>query len=221
LRAIEPDPRLANFLRDTISSSSLEIDQSAFEEAVLAEASRSGPARNRKNFLMCHNRSGWLIAAGWIAADFSNMASVCCNFETEWLSNSTNSGRDWRIGSRSFEYNPRRSPDVIAVSVTSSVCIPVRRDSVPNESPGPSLTTLSCSRESIKQSNAVRIALSISLRTNGSSSSFLRYETGRGDSLKCTGHWGNHPKNAHPNITKPGTRRIDLAEGVSSRAAKG
>jgi trans-aconitate methyltransferase len=38
LRAIEPDSRLANFLRDTISSSSLEIDQSAFEEAVLPEA---------------------------------------------------------------------------------------------------------------------------------------------------------------------------------------
>jgi SAM-dependent methyltransferase len=38
LLAIEPDPRLAAFLRDTISSSSLEIKQDAFEEAVLSEA---------------------------------------------------------------------------------------------------------------------------------------------------------------------------------------
>jgi hypothetical protein len=51
--------------------------------------------------------------------------------------------RDWRIGSRSFEFNPRSSPDVDEVRVTSSVCIPVRRDSAPNESPGPSLPTLS------------------------------------------------------------------------------
>jgi hypothetical protein len=76
------------------------------------------------------------------------MARNCCNFETEWLSNSTNSGRDWRIGSRSFEYNPRRSPDVSEVRVTSSVCVPVRSDSIPNESPGPSFPTFSFLRSS-------------------------------------------------------------------------
>jgi trans-aconitate methyltransferase len=38
LRAIEPDPRLAAFLQETIGSSSLEIDQAAFEEAILPEA---------------------------------------------------------------------------------------------------------------------------------------------------------------------------------------
>jgi SAM-dependent methyltransferase len=38
LRAIEPDPRLANFLRETIETSSLEIDQVSFDEAVLPEA---------------------------------------------------------------------------------------------------------------------------------------------------------------------------------------
>jgi SAM-dependent methyltransferase len=38
LLAIEPDPRLAAFLRDTISSSSLEIKQVSFEEAILPEA---------------------------------------------------------------------------------------------------------------------------------------------------------------------------------------
>jgi SAM-dependent methyltransferase len=35
LRAIEPDPRLAAYLRETISASALEIDQNSFEEAVL------------------------------------------------------------------------------------------------------------------------------------------------------------------------------------------
>ena len=38
LRAIEPDPRLATFLQETIGSSSLEIDHAAFEEAILPEA---------------------------------------------------------------------------------------------------------------------------------------------------------------------------------------
>jgi SAM-dependent methyltransferase len=37
LRAIEPDPRLATFLRETIETGSLEIDQVAFDEAMLPE----------------------------------------------------------------------------------------------------------------------------------------------------------------------------------------
>jgi SAM-dependent methyltransferase len=39
LRAIEPDPRLATFLRETIDAGNLEIDQTSFEEAILPEAS--------------------------------------------------------------------------------------------------------------------------------------------------------------------------------------
>lgn len=38
-RAIEPDPRLAAFLRQTVPHSSLQIDQSTFEDADLAPAS--------------------------------------------------------------------------------------------------------------------------------------------------------------------------------------
>ena len=38
LRAIEPDPRLAAFLRETIPTSSLEIDLRSFEEAVIPAA---------------------------------------------------------------------------------------------------------------------------------------------------------------------------------------
>jgi trans-aconitate methyltransferase len=38
LRAIEPDPRLATFLRETSETESLEIDQASFDEAVLPEA---------------------------------------------------------------------------------------------------------------------------------------------------------------------------------------
>jgi len=38
LRAIEPDPRLASFLQQTIETGSLEIDQAAFDEAILPEA---------------------------------------------------------------------------------------------------------------------------------------------------------------------------------------
>ena len=38
LRAIEPDPRLATFLRETSENDSLEIDQASFDEAVLPEA---------------------------------------------------------------------------------------------------------------------------------------------------------------------------------------
>ena len=38
LRAIEPDPRLATFLRETSETDSLEIDQASFDEAVLPEA---------------------------------------------------------------------------------------------------------------------------------------------------------------------------------------
>jgi SAM-dependent methyltransferase len=38
LRAIEPDPRLATFLRETIETGSLEIDQVSFDEAMLPEA---------------------------------------------------------------------------------------------------------------------------------------------------------------------------------------
>ena len=38
LLAIEPDPRLAIFLRETIGAGSLEIDQTSFEEAILPEA---------------------------------------------------------------------------------------------------------------------------------------------------------------------------------------
>jgi SAM-dependent methyltransferase len=38
LRAIEPDPRLATFLRAAIGAGSLEIDQTSFEEAILPEA---------------------------------------------------------------------------------------------------------------------------------------------------------------------------------------
>jgi SAM-dependent methyltransferase len=37
LRAIEPDPRLAAFLRETNETSSLEIDQAAFDESMLPE----------------------------------------------------------------------------------------------------------------------------------------------------------------------------------------
>jgi 16S rRNA A1518/A1519 N6-dimethyltransferase RsmA/KsgA/DIM1 with predicted DNA glycosylase/AP lyase activity len=36
--AIEPDPRLATFLRETIETGSLEIDQASFDEAMLPEA---------------------------------------------------------------------------------------------------------------------------------------------------------------------------------------
>jgi trans-aconitate methyltransferase len=38
LRAIEPDPRLATFLRETIESGALEIDPVSFDEAILSEA---------------------------------------------------------------------------------------------------------------------------------------------------------------------------------------
>ncbi len=38
LWVIEPDPRLAAYLRETISSSWLRVDESAFEEAELPEA---------------------------------------------------------------------------------------------------------------------------------------------------------------------------------------
>ena len=38
LRAIEPDPRLANFLRENMESDSLEIDQVPFDEVMLPEA---------------------------------------------------------------------------------------------------------------------------------------------------------------------------------------
>lgn len=38
LHAIEPDPRLATFLRETIETGSLEIDQASFDEAMLPEA---------------------------------------------------------------------------------------------------------------------------------------------------------------------------------------
>jgi SAM-dependent methyltransferase len=38
LRAIEPDPRLATFLRETIETGSLEIEQVSFDEAMLPEA---------------------------------------------------------------------------------------------------------------------------------------------------------------------------------------
>src|SRR6201997_4535840 len=38
LRAIEPDPRLATFLRETSETDSLEIDQASFDEAALPEA---------------------------------------------------------------------------------------------------------------------------------------------------------------------------------------
>ena len=38
LRAIEPDPRLVAFLRETSQTESLEIDQASFDEAVLPEA---------------------------------------------------------------------------------------------------------------------------------------------------------------------------------------
>lgn len=38
LRAIEPDPRLAAFLRETIGTRSLEIEQTSFEEAMLPQA---------------------------------------------------------------------------------------------------------------------------------------------------------------------------------------
>src|ERR1700741_4424865 len=38
LLAIEPDPRLATFLRETIETGSLEIDQVSFDEAMLPEA---------------------------------------------------------------------------------------------------------------------------------------------------------------------------------------
>ena len=38
LRAIEPDPRLAIFLRETIETDSVEIDQVSFDEAMLPEA---------------------------------------------------------------------------------------------------------------------------------------------------------------------------------------
>jgi len=38
LRAIEPDPRLATFLRETSQTDSLEIDQASFDEAMLPEA---------------------------------------------------------------------------------------------------------------------------------------------------------------------------------------
>jgi SAM-dependent methyltransferase len=38
LRAIEPDPRLAGFLRESISVGVLEIDQTSFEEAILPRA---------------------------------------------------------------------------------------------------------------------------------------------------------------------------------------
>ncbi len=37
LRVIEPDPRLVAYLRETITSSALQLDQSAFEDAVLPE----------------------------------------------------------------------------------------------------------------------------------------------------------------------------------------
>jgi hypothetical protein len=39
LRAIEPDPRLAVFLRQTVPHSSLQVDQSTFEDADLAPVS--------------------------------------------------------------------------------------------------------------------------------------------------------------------------------------
>jgi trans-aconitate methyltransferase len=39
LQAIEPDPRLAAFLQETIGADSLEIDQASFEEALLPEES--------------------------------------------------------------------------------------------------------------------------------------------------------------------------------------
>jgi SAM-dependent methyltransferase len=39
LRVIEPDPRLATFLRETVGTDGLEIDQTSFEEAILPEAS--------------------------------------------------------------------------------------------------------------------------------------------------------------------------------------
>jgi SAM-dependent methyltransferase len=38
LRAIEPDPRLASFLRDSVGPGLLEIDQISFEDAILPEA---------------------------------------------------------------------------------------------------------------------------------------------------------------------------------------
>jgi SAM-dependent methyltransferase len=38
LLAIEPDPRLATFLRETILTNTLEIDQTPFEQAILPEA---------------------------------------------------------------------------------------------------------------------------------------------------------------------------------------